>query len=288
MIIQELLNKTIQFFKDKNIESARLDAEILVSEALGLKRIELYTNFEKPLDETQITKCRDSVRRRSQGEPVAYIIGKKVFYRHDFIVNSNVLIPRPETETLVEQVLNFFPDKDKAYSILDLGTGSGILACTFSKEYPNSKVTAVDVSEDALEVASINAENLEISEDQLQFICADATTLDLSTLSTQSFDIIVSNPPYISADDPNIQAEVKKFEPSQALFASENGLFFINAWARKYAPLLKSPGIMIFEMGNTQANETSKLFLSTNLFSDVKVVKDLSGHDRFIKGTKNG
>lgn len=288
MIIQEVLNKTIQFFKDKKFDTARLDAEILISEALGLQRIDLYTQFTKPMSEAEVTKCRDFVKRRTSGEPVSYIIGKKSFYKHDFFVNQNVLIPRPETEHIIEEVIKFFTDKEKELSILDIGTGSGILACSLAFEYPNSKVKAIDKSVGAIEVARINSEKLNLNQ-KIEIIHQDASEDKiLEILSNDQFDMIVSNPPYISQNDPDIEINVKKFEPESALFAEGVGMFFISDWAQKFSKKLKPQGLMIFEIGHKQGLLAMEGFKNLNLFNHIEIVKDLSGKDRFIKGIKNG
>jgi release factor glutamine methyltransferase len=286
MNLKEVLDRTVQFFKDKKIETPRLDTEILLTEALGYKnRVDLYLKFDQPLKDEELVKSRDFVRRRSQGEPVAYIIGKKDFYGYTFQVNDNVLIPRPETELLVEEALKWIQkngiDNPK---ILDLGCGSGCIGITLLKKIPNATLVAVDKSAEALQVAKQNAQNLQVG-DRAEFVHSDS--LDLK-FDAKTFDLILSNPPYIAEDDPNVQAEVKAFEPEMALFADDNGFQALKAWAKHAAPWLKEKAWMGFEMGATQGPTMKEYFSSLKIFDEVRIVKDLAGLDRHIVGEKNG
>lgn len=285
MKLKEVLDKSTQFFKDKKIDSPRLDAELLLAHGLKLQRIQLYLKFDQPLSDEELATCRELVRRRVQGEPVAYILENKEFYGLNFKVNSSVLIPRPETEHIVEEALKWIEQNPQdSYQILDLGCGSGCIGLTLLKKIPNSQLIAVDISEKALEVAKANAESLELSE-RVQFIQADASQLDRTL---PKVDILVSNPPYIATDDKDVEENVKKFEPDIALFANENGLDFLHRWSTKYAPILNQKAIVLMEMGMSQGAEMKKHFQDLKVFSKVDVVKDLAGLDRVIRGEKNG
>lgn len=286
MKLKEVLDRTVQFFKEKKIETPRLDTEILLTEALGYKnRVDLYLKYEQPLKEEELARSRDFVRRRAQGEPVAYIVGKKDFYGFTFQVDSSVLIPRPETELLVEAALDWVQKKKiSACQILDLGTGSGCIGLSLLKKIPESTLTAVDISGEALEIAKKNAGTLGVSS-RVEFIQSDSLELDFPK---QSFDLIVANPPYIAENDPHVQLEVKVFEPNEALFAPDNGLSSLCEWSKKAVPWLKSISFMGFEMGSTQGPVMKEHFTSLKTFDNVKVIKDLAGLDRHVIGEKNG
>ncbi len=286
MKLKEVLDKTTQFFKDKKLESPRLDAELILAFALKLERIQLYLKFDQPLSEQEMNTCRELVRRRAQGEPVAYILGSKEFYGYSFRVGPAVLIPRPETEHIVESALEWAKTQrnDHAFNILDLGTGSGCIGLTLLKKLPMSRLIAVDISEPALEIAKANAESLSVA-DRVQFLCADVSRLDMEI---PKIDILVANPPYIASDDLDLEENVKKFEPENALFADENGLGFLRKWSKKTVPFLNEDAIVLMEMGMNQGADMTEHFKSLGVFSKVDVIKDLAGLDRVIRGVKNG
>jgi len=285
MKLKEVLDKTTQFFKEKNIESPRLDAELLLAHGLKLERMQLYLKFDQPLGETELAACRELVRRRVQGEPVAYILGSKYFFGYNFIVNPAVLIPRPETEHIVEAALAWAQDKDFEYNIVDLGSGSGAIGLTLLKKLPNAKLIAVDASEKALEVAKANAEALGVA-DRVRFVSVDAANVD--QVRPGEIHILVSNPPYIATDDKNVEENVKKFEPEIALFAPENGLKFLREWSQKYSSFLSDKAIVLMEMGMTQGLAMKTHFEGLGVFNKVDVIKDLASLDRVIRGVKNG
>lgn len=293
MKLKEVLDKTTQFFKDKNFDSPRLDAELLLAHGLKLQRIQLYLKFDQPLKEDELTACRELVRRRAQGEPVAYILGTKEFYGYPFQVNSSVLIPRPETEHIIEAALEWAGNCHEALTLLDLGAGSGCIGLTLLKKWPNAKLVSVDISEGALEVARANAEALEVSE-RVQFVQSDAGDVERVLNGLKSFtgadkiDLLVSNPPYISLDDLDVEENVKKFEPETALFAPENGLKFLVDWSRKYSPFLNEKALVLMEMGMSQGPAMRKAFEGLGIFQSVNIIKDLASLDRIIRGVKNG
>lgn len=293
MKLKEILEKTIQFFKDKKLDSPRLDAELIIAHGLKIERIQLYLKFDQPLSEPEISTCRELVRRRAQGEPVAYILGTKDFFGYTFAVNSHTLIPRPETEHVVEAVLEWTENLEHPYTILDLGTGSGCIGLSLLKRLPQAQLIAVDLSEGALEVARKNAQALEI-QDRVQFVFANSESVDQVLADLQNFtgrediDILVSNPPYIAVDDKDVEDNVKKFEPSSALFAEDHGLQYLKSWSKKYAPFLASKAIMLMEMGMSQGDAMKAHFQSLQTFQTVDVIKDLAGLQRVIRGVKNG
>ncbi len=284
MKLNDVLDKTIQFFKEKKLDSPRLDAELLIAHALKLERMQLYMKYEAPLSETEVAACREVVRRRSHGEPVAYITGDKGFYGHIFSVGAGVLIPRPETEHLVELALEFIKEKKILNPrILDLGAGSGCIGFSVLKNQADAILVSVEKSAEAFAYLQKNCDALGLQE-RVDLKLASANDLIADQLG--NFDIILANPPYIAADDPALEAAVKKFEPAAALFAEGNGLQLLLAWSKQFSGLLKTPGLMAFEMGYLQAAEMRGHFSALNIFNTVEIVKDLSGLDRIVKGVQ--
>lgn len=293
MKLKEVLDKTTAFFKDKKIDSPRLDAELLLAHGLKLERIQLYLKFDQPLGEKELATLRDLVKRRSQGEPVAYILGYRDFFGFRFEVTPDTLIPRPETEHIVEEVLAWAKDKEKSYGILDLGTGTGCVGLSLLKHLPNAKLLSVDRSEKAIEVAKRNAFSLGVS-DRVAFLNADAGDVDsvlkafTDVTGQDSIDVLVSNPPYIAEGDPMVEENVRKYEPHMALYAEDDGRAFLKSWSSTYCPYLNSVSICLMEMGRTQGPAMKEHFHGLEAFKEVRVIKDLSGHDRIICGVKNG
>ncbi|WP_374029493.1 peptide chain release factor N(5)-glutamine methyltransferase [Bdellovibrio bacteriovorus] len=293
MKLKEILDKTTAFFKDKKFETPRLDAELLFAHGLKLERIQLYLKFDQPMKEDELNTLRELVRRRGSGEPVAYILGYRDFFGHRFEVNSSVLIPRPETEHIVEEVLKWQTDKEAALGIIDLGTGSGCLGLSLLKEYPNARLVSVDISDKAIEVAKRNAEALGVAE-RVRFVHADASQKEtvLSVyrefLNRADVDLLVSNPPYIAQNDPQVEENVRKFEPASALFAEDQGLALLKQWTQMYGTHLSSSALVLMEMGMTQGDAMKAFYENLNIFNEISVIKDLSGHDRIIRGVKHG
>lgn len=293
MKLKEVLDKTIVFFKEKKIETPRLDAELLFAHVLKLERIQLYMKFDQPMQETELVVLRELVRRRIQGEPVAYILGYRDFYGYRFEVNSSTLIPRPETEHLVEEVVKWAADKEKRLAMIDLGSGSGCIGLSLLKQLPNAYLLSVDLSDKALEVAQRNAQALEVL-DRVRLVHANAENIELVMASFKDFmgqktvDVLVSNPPYISEQDLSVEENVKKFEPHSALFAADEGLALLKNWSKSYGSHLSSEAVMLMEMGMSQGAIMKSYFESLEIFKNIRVVKDLSGHDRVIYGVKHG
>jgi release factor glutamine methyltransferase len=288
MKLKEILDKTIKFFQDKGFETPRLDAELLIAHALKVPRIQLYIKFDQPISEQETVTAREFVRRRSLGEPVAYIIGEKGFFNHTFKVGPGVLIPRPETEHLVEEAVEW-SQKHPADQIvvLDLGCGSGCIGLSILKQVPSAYLFAVDISEKALGFARQNMEEMGLSgRCTLIQANADDSNKVLTAIREKGFakiQIIVSNPPYLDEKDPQVEKNVKAFEPSEALFAEKSGFEKLQKWSQDYLSVLSEPGLMMMEMGYEQGPEMKKYFESLE-FDSVGIKKDYSGHDRVIKG----
>lgn len=276
--IKAVLGWSIGFLQKSGSESPRLDAELLLAESLGCRRIDLYLAFDKPLQVTERNLYKDMIRRRAQGEPVAYITGKKDFFGLTLNVSSATLIPRPDTETLVEAVLET-SDKTKALRVLDIGTGTGCIALALKNECPLWELEGWDVSREALSIAEANAQKLGLS---ISICEVDVLNSSQWPNQCQKFDIIVSNPPYISArevGDMNISA--LKYEPKSALFAEDDGLLFYHFFARKMQQLLVPNGKFFLEIGFRQRDAVCSLLEKAGWVS-VQSLTDLSGHDRVV------
>ena len=288
MKLGEVLEKTIQFFKDKGFQTARLDSELLISSALGFERIQLYLKFDQPLKEEEMQRCRDLVRRRSSGEPVTYILGEKGFYGSNFFVSKGVLIPRPETEIIVDHALRWIEQRpNQEVQVADLGCGTGCIGISILLRSTNSLLTAFDFSEEAIKCTRRNTEQHNLI-DRVKIFKTDLQDAIQISQINNTFDVIVANPPYISASDPLIDKHVKEFEPGSALFSDENGFKDIRLWAQSFIPKLNSGGIMLFEIGYNQGQQAKDLFEGFKIFSQVRLIKDLAGHDRVIEGVMNG
>jgi len=285
MKLKEVLDKTIQFYRDKKIESPKLEAEWLFSSVLKLDRVQLYLKFDQPIKEEELQTLRDGIKRRIAGEPLAYITGSRGFYGYEFKVTPDVLIPRPETETLVEKAL----EKIKALTqdsvrVLDLGCGSGCIGLTVAKKDLRVKVDLIDLSAKALEVAQENAKTLKVLE-QCQFVNKDAREFLKST--NETYDVILANPPYIPPNDPQVEDNVKKFEPHLALFAPQ-GTSALKEWSTLAVDKLGDTGFMMMEMGYDQGPEMKNHFENLKVFTKVEVIQDLSQKDRIISGEIHG
>lgn len=251
--------------------SNRLDAQILLCHACNVEQSNVIAHPEKSLTATQLENFQSMLNRRTTGEPLAYIIGKKEFWSLNFNVNQHVLIPRPETELLVERALRLI-EKKKNPRILDLGTGSGAIAISIKNELNNCEVIATDISLAALEVARQNAKR---HNSNVVFIHSDW----YEELSNEKFDVIVCNPPYIAQDDPHLDKNVARFEPHKALTSNNNGLFDLEIVISKANNYLEKPGNLIVEHGFQQAKKVQQLF-NQNGFTSAQTLKDLAGLDR--------
>lgn len=278
--ILELINLSAEYLSKKGIESPRLNAELLLADVLNYKRLDLYTNFEQPLKEDEINKYREYIRQRAHFEPLQYIIGKTEFFGLTFKVNKNVLIPRPETEILVEKILEKFKIYDEV-NILDIGTGSGNIAITLAKNLPNSKITAIDKSKEAISIAKENSIINKVSE-KINFSEIDILKNNFSF--DNKFDLVVSNPPYVNFEEyKNLQKEIIDFEPASALTDYEDGLKFFNVIIKKAQNILKSNSKIFFEIGFGQAEDVKKILLENN-FQKIEIYKDYSNIERVISG----
>ncbi len=277
--VLESLQLSTNFLEKKGIESPRLNAELLLAEILNCKRLDLYLKFDQPLKENEVDRYREWISRRGKFEPLQYIIGKVEFFGLQFKVTRDVLIPRSETEILVEEVINFCKSKS-GLKILDIGTGSGNIPIALAKNLTNVEITTVDVSAKALEIAKENA-LLNGVESGVKFILSDVNHLKIET---GLFDIVISNPPYISAEEyPTLQKEIIDYEPSIALTDSNDGLDFYRAIAERSKSFLKKEGKLFLEIGKGQFEDVEKI-LSKNDFHNIEIIKDYQQIERVISG----
>ncbi|MCK9209785.1 MAG: peptide chain release factor N(5)-glutamine methyltransferase [Ignavibacteriaceae bacterium] len=278
--VLELLNLTTNFFEQKGIDSARLNAELLLAEILNCKRLDLYLSFDKPIKEEEVDNYRAFVKRRGNREPLQYILGHVEFYGLTFFVNKDVLIPRQETEILIETVLNS-TDKEAELNILDIGTGSGIIAVALAKHLPNAKIVAVDKSPEALAVAKQNAETHNVSQ-RITYLQNDVLIASLPI--DEKLDIIVSNPPYVSQlEFQSLQKEIVAHEPDFAVTDFSDGFTFYRKIIESSKKYLNENGKIFFELGAGQSAQVKSLFELHN-FSSIEIRKDYSNIDRVIKG----
>jgi release factor glutamine methyltransferase len=277
--LADLLTKTSSFFAAKGIDTARLDAELLLGEVLSLDRLQLYTSFDRPMNEEELDAYRALVKRRAKREPVAYILGCKEFYGREFKVDSRVLIPRPDTEVLVDEVLERLPDTAEGV-LLDYGTGSGAIAITLAAERPNLRVLATDLSEDALTVAKENAKLLGV-DDRVGFIRSDG----LSSVPERfrgALCAIVSNPPYIDErEKESLMPDVRDHEPHTALFPGPDPLLHYRRISAEARDWLASDGFASVEVGAGQAKYVAELF-EAHGWLDSRIRSDLARHERVV------
>jgi release factor glutamine methyltransferase len=255
-----------------NSPSSQLDAEVILAYVLKKGRSYLRTWPEKQLSTEEFAQFNRLVQSRQNGKPIAYIIGEREFWSHAFCVNPNVLIPRPDTELLINTTLGLFPSQ-AAIQIADLGTGSGAIAISLGLEFPNAKITAIDNSVPALRVAKKNASRLQSH--NVTFIKSDW----LDTVDTNNFDIIISNPPYIDSGDKHLNEGDVKHEPKSALIAQENGLQDIKTIASEAKKHLNKSGFLLLEHGFQQGNSV-KTLLESRGYDRIQQLKDIQGHTR--------
>lgn len=278
--IKRLLEWTTDFFKKANADSPRLEAEVLLAEALQCQRIELYTRFDQVPPDEPMAKFRGWVKQRIAGEPVAYIVGHREFYSLKFAVDSNVLIPRPETEHVVVAALEAAKRiEDRPLRVLDVGTGSGCIAITLAKHLPDCKIAATDISPAAISVAKQNAEAHGVFE-KIRFFSGDLFAA--LPAGSNPVHLIVSNPPYIGTREmETVDQQVREFEPQIALFAGEAGTDVIARLVAEAPERLLPNGFLIFETSPVIMNDCLKLVEQSGL-QLVEVVKDLAGLKRVV------
>ena len=279
MKYQEILNQGSKILKLNNIKSYNLDSEILLSKVLNKDRKFIILNLDKSLDYANYKKFKNLISQRLTRKPIAYLVGKKDFWKYEFYIFDGTLIPRPETELIIEEVLRIFKYKDKI-NILEIGIGSGCILLSILKEKENFKGVGIDISKKCIELSKINALKLDIN-NRVKFF-----KTDVDNFFYDKYDLIISNPPYIKNHDLKyLEIDVAKFEPRLALDGGIDGLSKIIKFVDKSSYLLKKGGKLILEINFNQGNKVKKILEKKGFYIN-KVLKDLEKKDRCIVSTK--
>ena len=278
MDIQSALKKGQSILIDNNIISAKLDSEILMSQAIRKNKKFIILNLHKEIKKRDLDYFDNLIQERAKSKPIAQIIKKKDFWKYEFIVNNNVLIPRPDTEILIEQALKLVKNKNRL-QILDIGIGSGCILMSILKEKKNFIGTGIDISNKSLQISKVNGQKLRIN-NRLRLFKSN-----IDNFNTGKYDLIISNPPYIKKNNLKCLEKDIGFEPKQALDGGLDGLSEIRKVINKSSELIKRSGHFIIEIGFDQKNKVKKI-LRDNGFYIKKTVKDLSNHDRCIVSIK--
>src|SRR5436190_3825834 len=275
MTVLEVLQSTTAYFKKRGVESPRLNAEHLLAHILKRKRIELYLEFERPLAETELAPLRELVRRRGQGEPLQHLLGTVEFAGKTFLCDKRALVPRPETEQLVELLQSKIANRQS--KILDVGTGSGVIALSLAARFPEAQVTATDLSDDALSLARENANRLGLTSR------VEILRSDLLTCVDQGYDLIVANLPYVATGDRATLSREVAHDPEVALLGGERGDEIVRRLMDE-APTRRAPGgLVALEVGIGQADDLAALMAEKN-YHDIETARDYAGVIRFLFG----
>ena len=275
MTLLEVLQSTTAYFTNHKIENPRLNAEQLLAHTLRLSRMDLYLEFERNLAENELGPLRDLVRRRGQGEPLQHLLGTVEFCGHTFAIDKRAMVPRPETEELVELLLAEISGQKSEIRILDVGTGSGVIGLSLAVKFPQANVCAIDISEDALSLARENAAQLRLSE-RVRF-----QKSDLLENVSERFDLIVANLPYISMQNRHLLAREVLHDPEVALFGGSSGDELVRELIEQAPAHLEPGGLLALEIGLGQAEGLSH-FLRQKNYHDIELKKDYSGISRFL------
>ena len=273
----EILNLSEDYLEKKEIDEPRLSAELIISHVLGIKRLDIYLQFDRNLDENELNDIRKMLSKRSKHEPLQYIFGETEFYGLKFKISSGVLIPRPDTEILVGRIAENIGDK--SCNLLEIGTGSGCIAVSVAHNCRNVKITATDISEAALKTALVNAENNRVSKN-IEFIKHDILNDNLN----RKFDVIVSNPPYVRKNIVGtLSKQVREYEPLSALSDNNDGLTFYRRINELLPDILIPGGCLFLEIGYDQSEEVTEIFRKS--LENISITRDLSGNPRVFSGT---
>ena len=285
--IQKLLKWVTEYLTSKGIDSPRLSAELLLSHVLGLKRIELYTKFDKPVAKQQLDRLHDLVERAGQNKPIAYLVGKTEFYSLELNVTPDCMIPRPETELLVERAIEFLRTRRTGTQfVCDLCTGSGCIAVAIAKNYPDARIIATDICDANLAVTAGNVEKYQLK-NRITLLHGDLFDPIISGLDVNEFDLIVCNPPYVStAEYEKLDRNVKDYEPKIALFAGVDGLDIYRRIIEKADRFLKSGAALMLEIGYAQGPAVKELLEQTGAFAEIRIEKDYHKNDRVVSARK--
>ena len=280
MKLQQILAKASYQLKLKNIKSYKIDSELLLAKTLDVSREEVLLNLDKKINQSNLKKYNFYINLRNEYKPISYITNYKFFWKYKFFVNQDVLIPRPETELIIERILKILPKNSKK-NLLEIGTGSGCIAISLIKERPNCRIVAIDKSLKALKVARKNAEIHQVGK-KINFL-----NIDVDKYFCNKYDLIISNPPYIKKSELlSLDKDVKLYEPKIALSGGFSGLETFFKIINKCKRLLKNNGKLILEIGERQGEDLRKKLILKG-FNQIKIYKDLSAKDRCLVSTKN-
>ena len=284
--IQKLLSWITEYFTEKGLDSPRLSAELLLSRVLEMKRIELYTQFDKPVAKPQLDKLHELVKRAANNEPIQYLIGKTEFYSIELAVTPDCLIPRPETELLVQRAIEFLRKRTGPQFVCDLCTGCGPIAVAIAKNFSTAQILATDICDHALEIAAKNVETHKLK-DRIQLLQGDLFAPIVPQLDVAKFDLIVCNPPYVSCSEfEQLDSNVRDYEPKLALLAGTDGLDVYRRIAESIDRFLKDDAALIMEIGYAQGPAVRELLEQTGVFAEIKVEKDINNNDRVVTATR--
>jgi release factor glutamine methyltransferase len=284
--INRLLNWVTQYLTDKGIDSPRLSAELLLSFVLGLRRIELYTHHDTHVAKPELDKLHSLVKLAGSNQPIAYLVGKTEFYSIEMDVTQDCLIPRPETELLVQRAIEFLRTREGTQSVCDLCTGCGCIAVAIAKNFSSAQIIATDISDQALAIAARNTEKHNL-EEKIKLLSGDLFEPIIPHLDAGKFDLIVCNPPYVSAIEYDKLAQnVKDNEPRLALYAGDDGLDIYRRIAEKIDAFLKSDAALMLEIGYAQGQAVYSLLDNINVFNEIKIEKDFHNNDRIVTALK--
>ena len=279
MNIENILDKGITILKNNNILNPALDSEILLSKSINKDKKYMILNSKEVLNSKQLDSFINYINRRKNGEPIAYLTNKKEFWKDEFYVNKNVLIPRPDTEMIIEQVIKTYSEKSQL-QVLDIGTGSGCILLSIIKERPNSYGTGIDVSRKSINVSKINAKQLNLT-NRVKFIHSSVDNFNIG-----KYDLVVSNPPYIELLSLKyLEKDIVSFEPKLALNGGFDGFSKIRKVITKTSTLIKKKGKFILEIGFNQKNKVKEILKEKGFYVN-KVIKDYGKNDRCIISTK--
>jgi len=275
MTVLDVLQASTDYFNKRQVDSARLNAEHLLAHVLGRKRIELYLEFDRALTESELVPLRELVRRRGEGEPLQHLLGTVEFCGHVFVCDKRAMVPRPETEELVELLSSRLQTSTARLRIVDVGTGSGVIALTLAGKFPHATVIGTDISDEALELAGENAARLGLI-DRVQFV-----KTNLLENLTERFDVIVANLPYIAMNDRNSLSREVLNDPEIALFGGEQGAEVVQALIDQAQGRLSPGGLLALEIGLNQ-REMFQGILEQKKYKDIEAKNDYSGRPRFL------
>jgi len=284
--IKKLLEWVTGYFAEKGVDAPRLSAELLLCHVLKLERIQLYTLFDRAVDPPQLAVLRALVKRAGEHEPIGYLVGRCEFYSLPLTITPDCLIPRPETEYLVEKAILFLRQREGAQHVLDLCTGSGCIAAAIAKNVKDAQIVATDISDAALKVAAENIGKLKLNE-RVKLLCGDLFDPIIEGLDAAKFDLIVSNPPYVSEPEyAALDKNVKDYEPAGALLAGADGLDVYKRILGKVDDFLKPDGVLMMEIGYAQGKAIRELLENSGIFKTIAIEKDFANNDRIAVAKK--